>query len=262
MSSAQSTAERGSRIGAALTALIPSVAGACVTFALRTVGAGEFAEVAGAVATILVGIPFLQQATRQDGERATARSAAWPSTAHATSAIRRTEVVASATTVALCVVLATAAFWLTDLLTTWMGIGSLGYLNGEIPDDPSAVAQRVALRALPVFVPVVFLIAVAVGHRLRARAVAALNTAVLLFTIAVLTFNQLLLSHWETIAPGQVERTPEDIYLPIVFGVLSWFVCRLGRSFATRTQVQYDAMEAARLRVRARSRAVSAGSQG
>ncbi|WUR77868.1 hypothetical protein OG967_03030 [Streptomyces phaeochromogenes] len=95
------------------------------------------AEVAAAAATILVGLPFLQQATRQDGERATAGTAAWHSDRNTSSAVRRTDVVPSSTTVALCVVLAAAAFWLTDLLTTRMGIGSLGYLNGKVPDDPS-----------------------------------------------------------------------------------------------------------------------------
>lgn len=261
MSSVRSTPERGSRVAAVLTALIPLAAGPCVAFALYKWGADEFAEAAGVAATTLVGLPFFQQSTREDGERATARSAAGPSYADEPPAVRRAVVVPSSTTVALCVVLATAAFWLTDLLTTWMGIGSLGYLNGEVPEDPSAVARRVALRALPVFVPVAFLIAVAVGHRLRARAPMALTTAVLLFTVAVLTFNQLLVVHWETVAPAKVVRTPEDIYLPVVHGVLAWFVCRLGLRYAARTQDKYEVMEDARLRARALGRTSRVGAQ-
>jgi hypothetical protein len=251
MSTTAPMAEPGSHAVAALKALVPSVAGACAAFGLRAAGAGEFAEVTGAAVAILVGLPFLQQATRQDGQRAAARSSSRPSGADGASAVRHAGVVPSPTTVALAVVLAAAAFWLADLLTTWMGTGSLGYLNGEYPDDASVAARKVALRSLPVFVPAVFLISVAIGHRLRARAAGALKTAVLLYTVAVLVFNQLLLRHWETIAPDQVERTPEAVYLPVVFGILSWFVCRLGRSFAARTQTRYDAVEAARLRVRA-----------
>ncbi|MGW0908646.1 hypothetical protein [Streptomyces sp. NPDC002853] len=260
MTSVHSTAERGSRVGAAFTALIPLVAGSGAAIALRRAGAGEVADAAGAVTTTLVGLLFFQQSTRHDGERACASAAGLTDAAATTG--RRINVVPSSTTVALSVVLATAAFWLTYLLTTWMGIGSLGYLNGEIPDDPSAVARRVALRASPVFIPVVFLIAVAVGHRLRARAVMALTAAVTFFTTAVLVFHQLLLRHWESVAPWQVVRTPEDFYVPVVCGVLSWIVCRLGLWFAARTQGRYDAMQEARLRAPAPSRTSRARVQG
>lgn len=254
MSATQPAAGPDSGAVAALTALIPSAVGACAAFGLRAAGAGEFADVAATAVTIIVGLPFLRRTTRRDEER-TATGAPFRSSAAAqTAVVGHGDVVPCPTTVVLWVVLVASAFWLTNLLTTWMGAGSLGYLTGKVPDDASVMARSVALRSLVVFLPVVFLVAVATGHRLRARAAGALNLAVLLYAVVVLACNQLLLGHRDHIAPGRVERIPEDIYLPIVCGLLTWLVCRLGLCFAARSQERYDAAVAARLDMLARTR--------
>src|SRR5690349_11582100 len=104
MSSAAITASPGSRTGAALTALIPPLAGAAVAYALRHADAGEFQEVAAAATTIIVGIPFMQSAVRRDEERSVQTDEARSPAGTQTVGIPTSAVVPGATTVAMAVV--------------------------------------------------------------------------------------------------------------------------------------------------------------
>ncbi|WP_369217466.1 hypothetical protein [Streptomyces flavofungini] len=148
--------------------------------------------------------------------------------------------------VLLAVVLGTAVLLLTELLATWVGLGSLGYLSGRRPGDgdPTLVYLSVAARGLPLTLGAAFLLSVAVGHRLRGRARTALHLTAAGFTVGALTLNQALAAHWGTVP------MPEDRYVPVVTGALCWAVGRIALWYAARTQDLYDALYATRARVR------------
>lgn len=210
--------------------VVPCV-GVLVHLVLMKAGATEYEPVAAGLAgAVVCALPLTMRALRRDERHARGAPAPLPSTV----------------TVILTVMLMAAVFWLADLIATWTGSGSLGYLSKELPGggDPSAVARSVAVRELPIVLAAVFATSVAAGHRLRDRARHALTAAVLAFVVGVLTSNQLLLRHWGT------DQIPEDIYVPIVIGALAWCATRLGLRYALRTQDRYEALYALRARMR------------
>ncbi|MEW1927191.1 hypothetical protein [Streptomyces sp. NPDC088360] len=215
----------------ALSAVLVACVSTLVHVALVKGGAKEFEPVAGSLATVVVlGLPLTVRALRRDERSTHGDPAAVPCIA----------------TVILSVMLMAAVFWLTDLVATWAGAGSLGYLSKELPGggDPSAVARSVALRELPLVLGVVFAVSVAAGHRLRGRSGPALTAAVIAFTVGVLASNQLFLRHWG------VQQIPEDVYLPLVIGALSWCATRLGLRYAIGSQGRYEVLYAVRVRLR------------
>ncbi|MGW3118494.1 hypothetical protein ACWDBW_15385 [Streptomyces sp. NPDC001107] len=169
MTSLDPAAPSDSRLTAAAKALIPLLAGAITGKILQQAGADEyFAQASVGAVTAVVGVLLVQRSTRQDEQRAVqGRSATRPSQLPPRPAWVPGDppphVVPSRSTVALSTVLAAAAFWLVDLLTTWVGLGSLGYWSGKVPTDPSAAYRAVALRSLPLLLPAIFLIAVALA---------------------------------------------------------------------------------------------------
>jgi hypothetical protein len=243
MYSIHAAADPDSRIGPALVALVPATAGAAVEYCLKTVEAPEFSQVASAAAVILVGVPFARQAVRRDEQRAmrSAESRA-PSSTSPTASFPNIVVHPSTTTVALAAVLGAAAFWLLDLLTSMLGYGSLGFFGGQLSDDRGEVYRALTVRAIPLLLVGTFLIAVWMGHRLRDRATVALNTAVVLFVAAVLGTNLLFAELSDPPGLGA-----EDIYIPLLEGVLAYVVCSLGNRYAAHTQDRFDLMRAARL---------------
>lgn len=180
--------------------------------------------------TILVAALLLPRALRRDARREREQHMAGP----------------GFTTVLLAVVLGSAVLLLTELLATWVGLGSLGFLSGKLPGggDPTMVYLSVAARGLPLTLGAAFLLSVAVGHRLLARARTALNLAVLAFIIGALTLNQALATHWGS------EPMAEDRYVPVVIGVLCWIMGRIGLRYAARTQDLYEALSGVRSRAR------------
>ncbi|WP_326585406.1 hypothetical protein OG889_44880 [Streptomyces sp. NBC_00481] len=212
---AQSTA------ASALSAVLVACVSVLVHFALVRGGATELVPVAGSLATaVVIGLPLTVGALRRDELQTQGGPATVPGLA----------------TVVLAVM----------LMAAWTGTGSLGYLSKELPGggEPSAVARSVGMRELPLVLGVVFATSVAAGHRLRGRARPALTTAVLAFTGGVLATNQMFLRYWNA------SQIPEHVYVPIVIGVLSWCVGRLGLRYAVRTQDRYDALYAVRVRFR------------
>ncbi|WP_405650957.1 hypothetical protein [Streptomyces sp. NBC_00019] len=219
---------------AALLAVIPPLLSLSVGFVLHTQDAERVAQVAaGVIAVVTAGLPVLQRSTSAD-----CRRAAGPPGPVTHLLGPRPRVVPSPTTVVLTIVLGVGVFWLLDLLTTWVGLGSLGYWSGEYPSDPSAVYRTVVLRALVVLVPAIFVVAVAMAHRLHDLAGRALLITSVLFTIAVLATNAVLLRHWDS------EPMAEDVYVPLVLGAIAWVVCLAGRRYAVRTQELFDLMQA------------------
>ncbi|UJV38527.1 hypothetical protein [Streptomyces sp. AMCC400023] len=160
---AQSAAASG------LSAVLVACVSVLVHFALVRGGVTELVPVAGSLATaVVIGLPLTVGALRRDEQQTRCGPATVPGLA----------------TVVLEVMLMAATFWLTDLVATWTGTGSLGCLSKELPGggEPSAVARSVGMRELPLVLGVVFATSVAAGHRLRGRARPALTTAVPAFT--------------------------------------------------------------------------------
>jgi hypothetical protein len=222
---------------AALLAVIPPLLSAAIGLVLHTQNAEQIAQIAAGVATLVaVGLPLLQRSTSADCRRAAG------SPGQVTHLLGpRPRVVPSRTTVALTVALGVAVFWLLDLLTTWVGLGSLGYWSGEYPSDPSAIYRTVVLRALMLLVPAVFVVAVAMAHRLHDAAGLALLATSVLFSFAVLVTNGVLLRHWGS------EPMAEDVYVPLLLGVIAWLVGLAARRYAARTQELFDLMQAVRV---------------
>lgn len=243
MSSVNAAAASDSRIGAAMVALIPALAAATVEYGLKKAEAGEFSQVASAAAAILVGVPFARQSVRRDEQRAV-RSAESQARSSPSASMSSPNVIVtpSATTVALAAVLGAAAFWLLDLLTSMLGFGSLQFFGGQLPDDRAETYRALAVRAIPLLLVGVFLIAVWMAHRLHDRAAVALSTAVVLFVAAVLGTNLLFAELSEP--PG---LSAEDVYIPALSGVMAYVACLLGSRYAARTQHRFDAMRTARL---------------
>jgi hypothetical protein len=245
MTSLDCTTEPDSRPAAVLRALVPLLVGGTAGWVLQQAGAeAQFAQIAGTAVAAVTGALLVRRAVCED-ERRAARDPNGTRTSRAlgpggTHSDSLPGVRPSHGTVALCAVLAGAAFWLIDLVATWVGLGSLGYWSNRLPYDPSAVCRSVALRSLPLFVPAVFLVAVSIGHRLRARSGPALTAGVLLYTAAVLLTNQVLARHWNT------EPLPEDVSLPLLFGAAALLICHLAWWYAGRTQARFDALRVAR----------------
>ncbi|WP_210587270.1 hypothetical protein [Streptomyces sp. GESEQ-35] len=239
MSTTSSQATVSGRMTAVLASIPPALA-AAVGLLLRTQNAEQVAQLAAFIAVLVTaGVPWLQRSAGADCRRAAGRTGG---VTHLTGPLPR--IVPSTTTVVLSVALGAAAFWLLYLLTTWLGLGSLGYWSGEYPSDPSEVHRAVALRCLPVLLPGVFAIGVAMAHRLHDKARPALLITSALFTIAVLVTNAVLVHHWGS------EPLPEYVYVPLVLGGLAWLVCHAARRYAARTQHLFDLMQAVRVEFR------------
>ncbi|MGW7302465.1 hypothetical protein [Streptomyces sp. NPDC054829] len=221
-------------------AMIPPVLAAAAGLLLHSQDAERVAQLAAVLtALITAGVPVLHRSTGADCRRAADDCG---HVTHLTGPLPR--IVPSATTVALSLALGVAAFWLLYLLSTWLGLGSLGYWSGEYPSDPSEVYRKVALRGLPVLVPGVFAIGVAMAHRLHGLARPVLLLTSVLFTVSVLVSNAVLVRHRRS------EPLPEDVYVPLLLGALAWLVCLAARAYAARTQRLFDLMQAVRLEYR------------
>ncbi|CAM5296147.1 hypothetical protein SALBM135S_04345 [Streptomyces alboniger] len=208
--------------------LLPAI-GAAGNYGLEQAEASRQERfLANLASVIIVAAILLPRALRRDARRERSRDRAGVGFA----------------TVLLAVVLGTAVLLLTELLATWVGLGSLGFLSGRLPGDgdPSSVYLSVAARGLPLTLGAAFLLSVAVGHRLRGRARTALNLAVPGFLVGALTLNQAPATHWGT------EPMTEDRYVPVVMAVLCWIAGRIGLRYAAHTQDLYDALYAARRR--------------
>ncbi|MFC8434001.1 hypothetical protein [Streptomyces sp. NPDC057253] len=239
MSTSPYQAAAGPRASAVLQALPPLLA-AAITLLLHTSNAEQIAQLGGCAAgLILAGLPLLQRSTNAD-----CRRAAGPPGDGTRIVGPRPRIVPSGTTVALTVALGVVAFWLLDLVATWVGLGSLGYWSGDYPSDPSEAYRAVALRGLPILAPGVFVVAVALAHRLHDLAGPALLVTSVLYTVALLVTNAVMVSHRNT------EPLPENVYLPILLGVLAWLVCRVGQWYAVRTQELFDLVQAVRMELR------------
>lgn len=223
-----------------LIASVPPLLAASVGLLLHTRNAEQVAQIAaGVTALLMAGLPLLQRSTTADCRRA-AGPAAEVVPVHGP----RPRIMPSPRTVVLTTALGVAAFWLLYLLTTWLGLGSLGYWSGEYPDDPSAVHRAVALRSLPVLLPGVFVVAVAMAHRLREAAKPVLLTTGVLYTVAVLVTNAVLVHHWGS------EPLPENVYVPLLLGALAWLVSLTAHWYAARTQEVFDVLQAVRVELR------------
>jgi hypothetical protein len=260
MMSSLAGTDSGSRTSAAVVALIPPTVGAAVHILLsRALGSeesqsyGKLVEAAAAVAVLFVGVPLARQAVQRDEERAVQRAQSnVHSSGVSTPSSPRLIVPPSASTIALAAVLGAATFWLLDLLTSILGFGSLQFFGGQLPFGREETYQALAIRAVPLLLIGVFPIAVWTGHRLRDRTQMALNSAVVLFVIAILGTNLLFAELSEP-----PDLTAADIYIPILEGCLTYIVCLLGSRYAARTQHRFDIMRAARLQ----SERTSRGSQ-
>jgi hypothetical protein len=243
MSASTANSAVSERLSTALTDSIPALVTGILLLVLRTKNAEQIAQVAAGVVVILcAGLPALRRSTNADCRRAAPARIVTPPVI---GTYRR--VVPSTTTLVLAVLLGGAAFWLLDLLTTWLGLGSLGYWSGDYPDEPSAVYRAVALRSLPVLLPGVFVLGVAIAHRLHDRAKPALTAVCVIYAAAVLTSNLVLARHWGS------ETLPEDMYFPFLFGAAAWLVCRVAVWQAARTQEFFDVMQAVRVQLRRRA---------
>lgn len=239
MSTTSSQTAVSARMAAVLASIPPALA-AAVGLLWHTQNAEQVAQLAAFVAVLITaGVPWLQRSTGADCRRATAPGG---EPTHLPGPLPR--IVPSTTTVLLSLSLGVAAFWLLYLLTTWLGLGSMGYWSGEYPDDPSEAYRSVALRGLPVLVPGVFVVAVAMAHRLHYLARPALLVTSVLFTITALVTNAVLVHHWRS------EPLPENVYVPLLLGVLVWLVCHAARKYAARTQELFDLMQAVRMEFR------------
>ncbi|MFJ3669386.1 hypothetical protein ACIPSE_23325 [Streptomyces sp. NPDC090106] len=219
-----------------LQAVPPLLTGA-LTLLLHTSNADQVAAVAAGVFTLVVaGWPFLQRSVNAD-----CRRAAGPPGQVTRLTGPAPRVTPSTTTVVLTVALGVAVLWLLDLLCTWMGMGSLGYWSGDYPTEPSEVYRAVVLRGLLVLLPGVFVVAVAMAHRLHEVAHSALLVTSVLYTVAVLVTNLVLVRHWHT------EPMAEDVYVPLALGASAWLVCLAGRRYALRTQALFDLTQAVRV---------------
>ncbi|MEU6142927.1 hypothetical protein ABZ848_21470 [Streptomyces sp. NPDC047081] len=215
---------------------IPPLLSGALSLMLHTSDADKIAQVAAGVTTLVaLGWPFLQRSTSADCRRAVDPPGQVPPLIGP-----RPRITPSPTTVVLTVALGVAVFWLLDLLTTWMGLGSLGYWSGKYPSDPSEIYRAVVLRSLLVLLPGIFVLAVAMAHRLHEVAASALFVTSVLYTVAVLTTNLVLVRHWDS------EPMAEDIYVPLVLGASAWLVCLLARRYAMRTQALFDLTQAVR----------------
>ncbi|MFD0309883.1 hypothetical protein [Streptomyces sp. NPDC127119] len=213
---------------------------AALTLLLHTKDAEQIAQLAACAAgLILAGLPVLQRSTNADCRRAAGPPGDRPRIIGPPPRIEP-----SRTTVVLTVALGTAAFCLLDLVATWVGLGSLGYWSGKHPSDQSEVYRSVALRGLPILVPGVFAVAVAMAHRLHDRAGRALWVTSALYTGTLLLTNAVLVSHRDS------EPLPENVYLPVLLGALAVLVCEAGRRYAGRTQELFDHVQALRLQLR------------
>ncbi|WP_314414580.1 hypothetical protein [Streptomyces sp. DSM 40484] len=236
------------RTTAALQSLPPLVA-AALTLVLHTKDAEQIAQLAACAAgLILAGLPVLQRSTNDDCRRAAGPPADRPRIIGP-----RPRIEPSRKTVVLTVALGTAALCLLDLVATWVGLGSLGYWSGKHPSDQAEVYRSVALRGLPVLVPGVFAVAVAMAHRLHDRAGRALCLTSALYTGALLLTNAVLVSHRNS------EPLPENVYLPVLLGALAVLVCDAGRRYAGRTQELFDHVQALKLHLRRVAQAPRAG---
>ncbi|MFH8468018.1 hypothetical protein [Streptomyces sp. NPDC017991] len=236
------------RTTAALQALPPLLT-AVLTCLLHTTDAEQIAQVgACAFGLVLAGLPVLQRSTDAD-----CRRAAGPPGACTRIVGPRPRIEPSTTTVVLTVALGVAAFWLLDLVATWVGLGSLGYWSGEHPSDRSEVYRSVALRGFPILGFGVFAAAVAMAHRLHDRARSALFLTCVLYTVALLVTNAVMVSHWDD------EPLPENVYLPVVLGASAWLVCDVGRRYAERSQELFDLVQALKLQLRRDARDPGAG---
>ncbi|MES5820392.1 hypothetical protein [Streptomyces sp. RG80] len=214
-----------------------------ISLLLHTGNADLIAQVAAFVATLVAfGWPFLQRSTSADCRRAAGPPGPPGQVTRLTGPRPRVE--PSTTTVVLTVALGVAVFWLLDLLTTWMGLGSLGYWSGEYPDDPSEIYRAVVLRSLLVLLPGILVVAVAMAHRLHSAAGSALFVTCVLYTVAVLATNLVLVRHWDA------EPMAEDVYVPLLLGGSAWLVCLIARRFAARTQEVFDLTQAVKLEMR------------
>lgn len=239
MSSLHAHSTGASRLSTVI-ASVPPLLAAGIGLLLHTHNAEQVAQLTAGVATLFMAVlPLLQRSTTADCQRA-----AGPPGGPVLVFGPRPGVVPSRTTVVLTMVLGVSAFWLLYLLTTWLGMGSLGYWSGEYPDDPSEVYRAIALRSLPVLLPGVFAVAVAMAHRLHHVARPALITTSALYTAAVLTTNAVLVHHWRS------EPLPENVYVPLLLGALAWLVCLLAHWYAARTQELFDALQSVRMELR------------
>ncbi|MBQ0855265.1 hypothetical protein ACFU9Y_46800 [Streptomyces sp. NPDC057621] len=211
-----------------------------LTLLLHTTDAEQIAQVgACAFGLILAGLPVLQRSTNAD-----CRRAAGPPGESTRIVGPRPRIEPSTTTVVLTVALGVAAFWLLDLVATWVGLGSLGYWSGKHPSDQSEIYRSVALRGFPILGFGVFAVAVAMAHRLHDRARPALFLTSVLYTVSLLVTNAVMVSHWDS------EPLPENVYLPVLLGALAWLVSDVGRRYAERTQVLFDLVQAIKLQLR------------
>jgi hypothetical protein len=245
MSSVLVATDPDARPSAILMASVPVLAAAAVNFVLRKAGGDDIstvADVASALTAAVTSAPLTQHAIHRDKERAL-RSAEFngPSLDAVTPSSPNVVVPSSTATVALAAVLAAAVFWLIDVLTSMFGWGSLGFFGGEVPSTHAEQFRAAAIRGLPFQIGGVFLIAVWLSHRLRHKAGAALNLAVLLYVLAVIATNVVLTNH------AQMQFIAEDVYLPILAGVATFVTCLLGYRYANRTQACFDVVRAARL---------------
>ena len=239
--------------GGALIGLIPATAGAAVLYALKRMEAEEFAQVASAAVTILVGAPLARRTIRRDEERS-ARSIASSAEAadDGTSSTKRSHVQAgsklivnpSAAAVGLVMVLGAATFWLLDVLTSMAGWGSLGFFGEAIPGDDSSQFWTASLRALPLLFLGGLILAVWVAHRLRHRAAGALYTATVFYVMAVIATNMLFANIAER------SLTSDDVIIPMVGGAIVFAACFLGDKLGRQTQERFDVMHSAAVQLR------------
>ncbi len=236
-SSSSSSSDAHNWLPAVMASIAP-VVGSVVTLVLRSRDAEQVAQVVVGVLTLIAtGLPLLQRSTLAD-----CRRAARPGQSPLPVLGPPLRIVPSRTTVVLSAALGVAAFWLLYLLTTWLGLGSLGYWSGKYPSDPAAVYRAVALRSLVFLLAGIFALAVAIAHRLRQRAQPVLTLAVVLYTGAVLLTNLVLVHHKGS------EPLPENILVPLLLGVLAWPVCRAACRRAARTQDFFDLVQELRAR--------------
>jgi hypothetical protein len=245
MSSVAVATDPDARPSAILMASVPLFAAAAVDFILRRAGGDDIstvADVASALTAAVTSAPLARHAAHRDKERAM-RSTEFngPSADAVTPSSPNVVAPSSTATVALAAVLAAAVFWLIDVLTSIFGWGSLGFFGEEVPHTHAEQFRAAAIRGLPLQIGGVFLIAVWLSHRLRHKAGAALNPAVLLYVLAVIATNVVLTDQ------AQAQLIAEDVYLPILAGAATFITCLLGYRYANRTQACFDVVQAARL---------------
>jgi len=223
-------------------ALIPPLAGAVVAFLLRD--AGDFAQLAGSAATILVsGAPLYQRALRSDRQQVNTQDevrherGAPPRSAAPHGAIK-----AGPLTIALTVVLGSTVFWLIHFFLAQAFYPVLDIASSDFASASLDVQQTINFFVvIPFFLAACFPLAVRLAHNLRDVAQSTLSKGVVLYAILLLAANVGI----EVKLGGASGVSLSGIFVPLAAGVVAWVMIMLACWYARRTQFAYDAMRAA-----------------